>query len=145
VAYTASVVGVRLVFGGLGDRWGHRKVATAALALYAIATLSAALLRPGWLEVLGGVFGVAHGLFYPALNAFVVERQAPEGRGSLMTFFNGAFNAGLTLSVLGLGVLAQTMSYSAAFVTIGTLAMSAVLTLALIPTESSAPPSTRAM
>jgi MFS family permease len=144
VAFTSAVVGVRLLFGGVADRWGRRKVATAALGLYAMATLSAALLRPGWLEVLGGVFGVAHGLFYPALNAFAVEHAAPEGRGSLMTFFNGAFNAGLTLSVLGLGMLAQAMSYAAAFVTIGALAVSAVLTLALIPAESPAgPPSTR--
>jgi MFS family permease len=133
VTYTLAVITVRLTLGGIADRWGRQRVALLALCLYGTATFLAAFLGATGLELLGGLFGIAHGFFYPALNAFAVEEVRPEHRGSVMTFFNGSFNAGFSISVVALGALAQYSGYETAFVTMALVTATALVTLVLIP------------
>jgi MFS family permease len=133
VTYTLAVITVRLTLGSVADRWGRQRVALLALCLYGTATFLAAFLGVTGIELLGGLFGIAHGFFYPALNAFAVEDVRPENRGSVMTFFNGAFNAGFSISVVALGALAQYSSYETAFVTMAGVTATALVTLVLIP------------
>jgi MFS family permease len=133
ITYTAAVITVRLSLGSVADRWGRQRVALLALGLYGSATFLAAFLGATGIELLGGLFGIAHGFFYPALNAFAVEEVPAEQRGSVMTYFNGSFNAGFSTSVVALGALAQYSGYEAAFVTMALLTATALVTLVLIP------------
>ena len=86
-------------------------MALVALALYGTATLFAAWLEPARARALGALFGIAHGMLYPALNAFAIEEVLPEQRGSVTTFFNGSFNGGFAAGVVVLGALAQYAGY----------------------------------
>src|SRR5882724_5209180 len=81
VAYTLAAIFARVGTGGAIDRIGRQTVAVASLGLYAAVVLAMQGLRPGWLEPIGAVFGLAHGLFFPAYSALVVEREPPETRG----------------------------------------------------------------
>jgi MFS family permease len=131
IGYTATAAGVRLVFGGLADRVGRRRIAVAALLIYGCSLFAGAALRPGWLGVLGAVFGIGHGLAYPSLNALVVEGVPSARRGRFMALFNGCFNAGVALSTFALGSLAKHAGYPWAFATAGLAAFSAVWLLGL--------------
>lgn len=120
LAFAAAAVFVRVVLGGAIDRIGARKVATVSLAAYGVVVLSMYGLKDGRLMLLGGLFGLAHGLFIPAFTAFIVGNAAVHERGKLMTLFNGAFNLGNCVVVL-LGVLAERAGYPAVFALSGAL------------------------
>jgi len=133
VGYTLAVVCVRVMLGSLADRHGRRRVALLALSAYGIVTAAMAWLRPELLVAFGACFGAAHGLFYPALNGLAIEGVPDGGRGSVMTFFNGAFNAGWAASALGLGTLAEHFGFPFVFLLMGVMTSTAVVMLALMP------------
>lgn len=122
--YTAAALVVRLAFGSLADRLGRARVSGAALAFYAVVVASTALLARGWLGVLGAAFGLAHGAFYPALNALVLEGVTREQRGSITAYFTAAFNAGLLLVTLCFGGIAERFGFSVVFLLVALIAAS---------------------
>jgi MFS family permease len=124
-SYTLAALSVRLGLGRLVDRVGRARMSVAALLAYGLVTISGAALRPGWLVPLGLAFGVAHGLFYPAICALAAEGVSSRRRGSALTFLNGAFNAGLTVSVAGLGGVAEEHGYEVVFLSVGLLTLGA--------------------
>jgi len=129
VAYAAAAIFVRVVLGNLPARLGSYRVARGALVAYALAVLALAFVGPGGFEVLGALFGVAHGLFYPALNAIAVVAVRPHERGRMIAVFSGAFACGLSAGSSGLGWVAAHAGYPIVFVIAagGTLAAVAVL------------------
>ena len=118
IAYTAGALGVRLVLGPAMDRVGALRMTALALATYATVVAAMSLLQAGRLEVLGGLFGIAHGVFFPSFMALVVASTAPEERGRLLTVWNGSFIAG-SIVALPLGALAAWVGYPAVFVATG--------------------------
>lgn len=120
LAFAAAAVFVRVALGGAIDRIGARKVSTVSLAAYGVVVLSMYALRDGRLMLIGGLFGLAHGLFMPAFTAFIVGNAAVHERGKLMTLFNGAFNLGNCVVVM-LGVLAERAGYPVVFALSGAL------------------------
>lgn len=125
IGFTCAAVFVRVVFGGVGDRFGRQRVSIASLLLYACSATSLTLLGPGSLWVFGMLQGTAHGVFYPVGNALVVQHATPAQRGLVLTAFNGGFHAGVSLGVFTFGQLAQAAGYPAVFVTAGVLAVAA--------------------
>jgi MFS family permease len=107
LGFTASAVACRLLLGGLGDRFGRRRVAVWMCVGYGVSALLTRHLDPTRLWLDGLAFGAAHGLLYPTLNALVFETVPSSRRGFGMAFYNGAFNVGAALSSLGWGWLAQ--------------------------------------
>jgi DHA1 family solute carrier family 18 vesicular amine transporter 1/2 len=115
VGYTLTALCVRLGLAGLVDRWGRRRTALAALAVYSCTVLAASALRPELLLVLGFGFGIAHGLVWPALTALAVE-SAPEGRvGSALASMQACFAAGTMFAVWVGGRLVDARGYPFAF------------------------------
>ena len=98
--FTLASVAVRVFFGSLGDRTAGGSISCLALLGYALVSLVTSKLQVGWLWAYGIGFGLAHGVFYPTLNALAVELAAGAARGRVITLFNGAFNAGYGLSTL---------------------------------------------
>ncbi len=116
IAYAGAAILVRLVFGGVPARIGSYRVARASLVLYAAVGLGLAGAGASWLEPLGALFGLAHGLFYPAVNALAVTAVRPHERGRMIAIFTGAFAAGLSVGSTALGPLAVWGGYPAVFV-----------------------------
>lgn len=115
VAYAIGAVGVRLLCGWLPDRYGRRRVAIAALVPYAAVVAYVAACGVTSLVFIGAVFGLAHGVFFPALNSLALERSTPEERGRVMTVFAGTFNLGAWGGAAALGAIAETAGYGVLF------------------------------
>jgi len=129
IGFTASAVACRVLLGDLGDRRGHRQVSLGAVLLYALSALSCAWLDPSLLWMYGFVFGAAHGILYPTLNALVLARLPASRRGLGMALYNGAFNVGMTCGGFGWGLLAAHYGYTALFFTATVVALMATLPL----------------
>jgi MFS family permease len=129
IAYTITAVFSRVGTGNAVDRIGRPVVAVASLALYAVVVLAMQGLRPGWLEPLGAALGLAHGFFFPAHSALVLERALPEERGKLMALSNAAFSGGFALAGVVLGGVAQRDGYPHAFLLAGLVTTAGVALL----------------
>jgi MFS family permease len=116
IAYCSFALAARLVLGQFTDRIGRFPVAVCALNLYTLVVLATAGMRPGMLEPLGALMGLAHGLFFPAFNAIVIEATRPDARGRMVTIFTAAFYGGSALGTLPTGALAQAVGYAWVFV-----------------------------
>jgi MFS family permease len=123
IGFTASAVACRLFLGDLGDRRGHREVSLGAVVLYSISALLCVWLEPELLWMYGLVFGAAHGVLYPTLNALVLARLPASRRGLGMALYNGAFNVGMTSGGFGWGLLAAHYGYAALFYTAAVVAL----------------------
>jgi MFS family permease len=129
IAYAVGALTVRLGLGHLPDRLGRHRVAVSMFAAYAVVVASVGLV-PAWLlEGAGLCFGVAHGLFYPSLNAIAVSGVAPEERGRILSVFTGAFYLGFAGPSL-LGPLADAVGYPPIFWLVGAVTAGGVGLLA---------------
>jgi MFS family permease len=120
--YTAAALFVRVILGSLSDRAGRLRVAAASLGIYAAVVGLTSALSPGLLGFVGLGFGLAHGAFYPALNALALESVAGQRRGTVTARFNGAFNAGVLCVTFGGGYVVEALGYPPAFALAGALA-----------------------
>ena len=129
IAYTAGALLVRLGLARMVDRVGRHRVGVAALALYGASLVGMYALTPFRLVLFGGLFGFAHGLFFPAFNAMVLETTGDHERGTAMTLSNGFFTLG-TSSVLGLGFAVERIGYVSVFrcTAVATMVGAALLT-----------------
>jgi MFS family permease len=127
--YTAAALVVRLAFGTLADRLGRARVGAAALAIYALVVACTAGLSHGYLIVVGLGFGLAHGAFYPSLNALALETAERSERGSVGAYFNAAFNGGVLLVTYCFGQVAQAYGYRIVFLLVAVLTLSGCLVL----------------
>ena len=135
-AYALAAAFVRVTLGGLADRTGHLRVATGAMALYTLCPLILIPVATVGLYVPGVAFGIAHGLYYPALNALAINLGDKQMRGTVMALFNGSFNIGFSLGSLGLGLVAATIGYPGMFASssvAGILCLGLLITMARRP------------
>ncbi len=111
VAYVAAAVSTRLLLGRLSDRIGRRAAATPALCGHAIILVVMAGLGATWhLVVIGLVYGLCHGIYYPTLQAMIVERSGGR-RSRAIAASTFAFGAGTVTAAFGLGPLARELDY----------------------------------
>jgi MFS family permease len=122
--YTCAALFVRLGFGNAADRFGRARVGSVALAVYSLVVLATAGLAHGWLAVVGLGFGLAHGAFYPSLNALALQGVARAQRGTVGAYFNAAFNAGVFIVTFCFGQVAQLYGYRVVFLLVACLSAS---------------------
>jgi MFS family permease len=138
-AYVATAIGVRICMGGLADRIGRHPVILPAVLGQALASAALALLSAAWqLWPIGCIFGLAHGLYYPALQALIVERASGEARAKAAASSNIAFALGNTVSALVYGTVAKHSSYAVVY---GCSALLSLVALALMEGDRRALPS----
>jgi MFS family permease len=130
LAYTLAAAFARLGLGTLADRVGRKRVGVFALGLYGLVVVFTGLARPGWFEPIGLVFGLAHGLFYPAITALAVGDVPSTERGTAMSLCAGAGYAGTGLSVAALGYLARASGHPLVFAVTGVITLAATALLA---------------
>ena len=100
LAYAGVALTVRLLVVGFGQQTSRYHLALGSLSVYVASVLWMADLAPGLLAWIGAVYGLAHGLFYPALSALIIADAGEHDRGKRMGIFNGAFNGGFCIAVL---------------------------------------------
>jgi predicted MFS family arabinose efflux permease len=129
VAYSITAMLVRGPLGALADRAGRVRVTAFSLGVYFAAALAMTQLARLGLVWTGVAFGAAHGLFYPALNAFALENAPLDVRAKVTALFNGAFNVGFSFGSLGLGYVALGAGYAPLFALAGLCSLAALAVL----------------
>jgi len=131
ITYTLTALLVRVGGTRLVDRLGHRRTAFAGAAGYGLAVIALATAGPEHLIPLGALFGVVHGIVFPALMALVLGESAREDRPRLLAFANGAINLGI-VGLGAIGALADRVGYAPVFFATGAIT-SATAALLLLP------------
>ncbi|HTO06630.1 MAG TPA: MFS transporter [Myxococcota bacterium] len=129
VAYSITAMLVRGPLGAVADRAGRVRVTGVSLCIYAAAAFAMTQLASLGLVVTGMAFGAAHGLFYPALNAFALENASADVRAKVTALFNGAFNVGFSCGSLGLGFVAHGAGYTRLYALGGVCSLAALAVL----------------
>ena len=115
-AFAASVVIVRLVGGGLPDRFGGGPIAVAAGVVSAIGLVIIAAAQTLELVLIGAVvLGAAFSLMFPALALLVVSRAPKERRGLAVGTFTAFFDISVGIATPIAGAIAALSGYPAAF------------------------------
>ena len=115
VPYVVAAVSTRLFLGTLSDRIGRREAAAPALVGHALILVVMAFASAPWAAVIVGlVYGLCHGVYYPTLQAFVVERSGGR-RSRAVAAFTFAFGVGIVIAAFGLGAVAEAAGYRAIY------------------------------
>ena len=120
ITYTLTALLVRVGGTRLVDRLGHRRTAFAGAAGYGLVVIGLAIAGPEHLVPLGALFGVVHGIVFPALMALVLGESAREDRPRLLAFANGAINLGIT-GLGAIGAIADRVGYPSVFFVTGAI------------------------
>jgi len=134
---SAAMIGGKIFFGSVSDRWDNRYlywIAASALALALVLMLT----EPSYTGLLGisALLGIAAGGFLPLMGAIVSARFGPQAFGQVM----GLLIPFLTLSAVGpsfAGWIRDVAgSYDVAWFVLLALLVPAVLAMALLPRKS---------
>jgi len=122
LSYTSASFLTRVGAGRLGDSLNRRTVIRPAILLLSlsIALLSRVHSSTGLVGA-GLLFGLAQGAVYPTLNAFVVDLVGEGQLGRTQSFYNGAFNLGVTLGSLALGPVTEAFGHRVAFLSVSAM------------------------
>ncbi len=115
IGFTVLALVMRLGFGSQIDRFGSFRASVFSMTLYAGVPALLAILGPNHLWTVGACLGFTHGILYPASSALALERADESAKGMVFSIMSGAFNAGFAAFSLGLGIVAERVSYESAF------------------------------
>jgi MFS family permease len=138
-AYTVAALVSRFALARFADRTGHRPVALAGGVGYGIAVMAMGAFGPTHLVLVGALFGLAHGIVFPALMTLVLTGVTPAERPRLLGWANGAMNVGI-VGMAPLGSLAGALGYPAVFIATGAVTLTAAAALLAPPAPQAAGP-----
>ena len=143
-AYIAGAVIGAIVFGGLADRYGRRRLFFATLGLYAVATVGSGFAPDFFVfALLRFLTGAGIGGEYAAINSAIQEFMPARLRGRVDLAVNGSFWVGAAAGAAGAaflldsGIFSPVWGWRIAFIIGGTLA------LAILPLRRFVPESPR--
>lgn len=132
LAFAGTILGVRLLGGGLADRFGRARVALPGLASSALGLALMALVPPPLVAVIGvSFFGAGFALIFPALMAMAVDRVGEDERGEVLGSFTAFFDLGASSGALVVGVIADRAGFGGAFATPAVLCLVGMVLLVL--------------
>jgi MFS family permease len=115
-AFALAMMASQAGAGWLSDRVGRRAVALPGMAVAALATAGLALAGTDLALVASGAgLGLSWGLVRASLDASVADGVPPESRAVAFAFVYTCFDAGIGAGAYGLGLLAESQGYAAAF------------------------------
>ncbi len=138
--YVAGAVVGAIIFGGLADRHGRRKLFFITLGLYAVATIGSGF-APGFytFAVLRFLTGAGIGGEYAAINSAIQEFMPARLRGRVDLAVNGSFWIGAAVGaagavlVLDSGIFPESWGWRIAFIIGGALALVILVLRRFIP------------
>jgi MFS family permease len=129
MAYALCAMVARLGLMNLFKNYQRQRLSAAAMLVYALAVTCTIWLRPGVLEGIGALMGLAQGVFYPVFNALAVEGVELDKRGSMMALYHGGFNGGIAAALLLGGSVSTHFGYPILFALSSLLTVGAALRL----------------
>ena len=137
ITYTAAIIAVRLIGGGIPDKFGKKRSSVPALFLFAISIIAIGYSSGTSGLILAGVFfGLGHGLFYPAIYALVIDLTPEADRGKAVSICSVAFTFGGMLGVFIYGVIAEVWGFRLMFDIAGSVCVVGFLAFAFTGKES---------
>jgi len=126
LSYTSAAIAIRLWAGRVADDVGLRRMILPAMVGLSIAILGLSTVhgRLGFAAA-GIAFGLAQGVVYPTLNAFIVGLAADGDLGRVQSAFNGCFNIGVTSGSLALGPVVHSLGHRVMFAIAAAMALAA--------------------
>jgi MFS family permease len=122
------------VGAGLSDSVGRRAVIVPTfIGLSSSILLIAAVHSLLALVLTGALFGIAQGINYPTLHAYLIDITPEAHLGRAQALFNGAFNLGVTSSAFAFGAVAHQLGYRPMFLMAGAMPLIALAFVFLIP------------
>ena len=116
IAYSFAAVGIRFFAGKLADRLGETAIVPWGLGLASGGLLLMPFVHSDFfLLILGFIFGMGHGLLFPALNAMAIRNEPYGVRGKITGIFTGGIDAGAFSGSVILGIIGERAGYSALF------------------------------
>lgn len=124
--YATTLMLLRLLLGGLGGGTGPRSLVPALAALAAGLAVLAPAPRPATLAAAALLLGAGSAVLYPTLVALVVARVPEAERGLAMGTVSGAWDLGIVVGSLLLGLVAEQAGHGAAFLAAAALVAAAL-------------------
>jgi len=126
--FAFSVVATRVLAGGLPDRFGAVRCATAAAVIEAAGLLAIGFAQSPGVAVAGALFmGMAFSTIFPSLALLVVNRVPEDRRGVAMGTFTACFDVGVGLGAPIAGAAAAIGGYGLSFEVAAALALAAMV------------------
>lgn len=115
-AYTLAFAALLITAGGLGARFGHRRILLTGLTLFALGSAFAALSHTS-MQLIGWrtVMGAAAALVMPATLSLVVSMFAPQERGRAIGIWSATAGLGIAIGPVAGGVLLEHFSWGSVF------------------------------
>lgn len=137
IAYTFSVIAIRVFGGWIPDKYGKKRAAIPAFFVYAASIIMLGFANE-WIEVLlsGVFFGLGHGLFYPAIYALVIDLSSEADRGKAISICSVSFTFGGMLGVFIFGIVAENLGFPYMFKTLGIVAALGFLAFSIFGKDS---------
>ena len=134
IAYSCAAVSVRFLAGKMADRIGENQIIPWGLSLAAGGLLLVPLVHGNLLLlIVGFIFGIGHGLLFPALNAMAVRNEPYAVRGKVTGIFTGGIDTGIFCGALILGMVGEFAGFSALFICAGLIVLSGLYLFRLKP------------
>ncbi len=116
-AYATAAVGTRIFLGRLADRVGENQIIPWGLALAAAGLVMVPLVQTNLLLLMVGfLFGIGHGLLFPALNAMAIRDEPYSTRGKVTGIFTGGIDSGAFIGAILLGMVGDLAGYTSLFI-----------------------------
>jgi DHA2 family multidrug resistance protein-like MFS transporter len=134
--YALVVAGLLPGLGTLGDRYGHRRLFLAGLAVFGAASLGAAFSpSPAWLIAARALLGAGGAAMMPATLAIIRQRfEDPSERSFAIGLWAGTASGGLALGPVIGGLLLEHHTWGSVFLVNLPVVLAAVLlTLRYVP------------
>ena len=137
IAYTFSVIAIRVFGGWIPDKYGKKKAAIPAFFIYAVSIIMLGF-ADEWIELIlsGVLFGLGHGLFYPAIYALVIDLSSEADRGKAISICSVSFTFGGMLGVFIYGVVAENLGFPYMFKILGILSAIGFLVFSIFGIDS---------
>lgn len=116
-AYASAAVLTRVFLGRLADRVGESQIIPWGLGIAAGGLILVPLVQTNALLLMVGfLFGIGHGLLFPALNALAIRDEPYATRGKVTGIFTGGIDSGAFIGAILLGMIGDLAGYTSLFI-----------------------------
>ncbi len=134
LVYSLAAVGIRFIAGKTADRIGEKVIIPWGIFFASTGLLLVPLVHSDMLLLgVGFLFGIGHGLLFPALNAMAVRNEQYAVRGKVTGIFTGGIDAGVFCGALLLGIIGEFAGFTALFIFAGVVVLCGLAMFRLKP------------